>query len=470
MKHSLTVGTTYRKILGFAFPLFLGNLFQLFYNMTDAFIVNRTLGVAAFAGVACTVSTVNMVVGFTQGVTGGLTILISQAFGAKDEKGIKNSFALSLIVSLAVGVILTVLSIFNISNILKILGTPEDIFGNALAYLSVIFAGLLITMTFNLFANTLRAIGDSRTPLYFLVGSSIINIVLDLLFIIHFKMGVAGTAYATLISQLVASVLCFIRIRKYFPILSISKENFNLEKEKVKAALKLGIPMGFQNSIISMGVLALQFGANSLGTSAIAAYAIGVKIETVSLEPMRALGTAMTTFVGQNFGAKKYDRVKKGVREATIICLGISILMGGVLILRGNKLAELFLGEGHFEVVELTHQFVAIHAFVYPIVVVLTVIRFSLQGLGRPMVPTLSGFCELAMRFFAAFILIPIFNFTGLAVAAPIAWTAAFIPVILAYRSFLKEYREEIAIAESKNLHEDSESEYPDGIERAEIL
>ncbi|HAP9942988.1 MATE family efflux transporter [Enterococcus faecium] len=282
----LTTGTPAKLIFLFTIPLLVGNIFQQFYNMVDMIIVGQTIGKEALAAVGATGSITFLIVGFAQGLTAGLSIITAQRFGAQDFRGVKKSFAVATIISFTVTAILTVLSLVFLRPLLLLMQTPPDIIQQAQEFISVILGGMFASMAFNLLSNMIRALGDSRTPLFFLIFAVIINVILDLVFIINFHMGIAGAGYATVIAQISASLMCVIYIKRKIPLLQVSKSDFKIDKDTIFTHLNAGLPMAFQSSIIAIGAVVLQSALNSLGTDVVAAQAAAGRIDQFATQPM----------------------------------------------------------------------------------------------------------------------------------------------------------------------------------------
>lgn len=429
----LTEGRPYRKIIGFTLPILIGSLFQQLYNMADSLIVSRALGVQAFAGVSSTGSITFLILGFAQGLTAGLAVQISQSVGAGDAQAVKRHYAHNLVISTAVTALLTAFSLLGTDWLLNIMRTPADILDYARSYIRIIFGGMTASMFYNFFSNTLRALGDSKSPLYFLFAASGLNVVLDIVFILFTPLGVAGAAWATVISQGVSAVLCLILILKKVEVLSLKGYREPLQLSVLLQNLRLGLPMAFQSSIIALGTIFMTYATNRMGSMAVAAYAAGNKIDGIAVEPLRSLGMTMLTYTGQNYGAKKYGRILQGVRQSILIAAVLSLVLGLTMALGGRNLAYIFLGTHDREVLGQTALMLLVHGVCYMILGLLFLFRFTVQGLGQTLLPTLAGMMELVMRTIAAFFLVPKLEFLGAAVATPLSWLGALIPVAAAY-------------------------------------
>ena len=433
MTKNMTAGSPAKLILIFTFPLLIGNIFQQFYSMADTLIVGRTIGVNALAAVGCTGSISFLILGFVSGLTSGFSILTAQRFGAGDADGVKKSFAVSILLSAAVSLVLTVIAVWCTRPMLVLLQTPPEILDDAEAYLRIIFLGIPASVLFNLLSSVLRALGNSKTPLYFLVIACCINIVLDFVFILAFHMGVAGAGWATILSQLLSGLFCAVYIRRKTPELWIIREDFRLQRGNAAAHLKLAVPMAFQMSIIAIGSLMLQYVLNGLGSVSVAAYTAAQKIDSIATMPMNSFGATMATYAAQNYGAGKAERIRRGVFQCSLISVSFAFLMALVNIFWGSQLAAVFVGNGETEVLRLAKDYLVINGLFYFVLALLFIYRFTLQGLGNGLVPTIAGIMELIMRGFGALLLTGTFGFAGACASNPLAWIGACIPLAAAY-------------------------------------
>lgn len=390
-------------------------------------------GVQAFAGVSSTGSITFLILGFAQGLTAGLAVQISQSFGAGDAQAVKRHYVHNLVISISVTAILTALSLLGAGWLLHIMQTPSDISGYARRYIRVIFGGMAASMFYNFFANTLRALGDSKSPLYFLFVASGLNIVLDLVLILCTPLGVAGAAWATVISQGVSALLCLVLILKKVEVLSLKGYHEKLQMTVIFQNLRLGLPMAFQSSIIAIGTIFMTYATNRMGSLAVAAYAAGNKIDGIAVEPLRSLGLTMIAYTGQNYGAGKHKRILQGVRQSVLIAALLSLVLGFTMFFGGRGLAYIFLGTHDEEVLGRTALMLLVHGVCYMILALLFLCRFTVQGLGQTLMPTLAGVMELVIRAIAAFLLVPKLEFLGAAIATPLSWLGALAPVAVAW-------------------------------------
>lgn len=438
----LTKGSPAKLILMFTVPLLIGNVFQQFYNMVDMIIVGQTLGKNALAAVGATGSLTFLIIGFAQGLTAGLAIITAQRYGAKDYRGLKKSFAASVVISLIVTIVLTVLSLVFIHPMLQLMQTPPEIIDQAQTFISIILLGIFASMSFNLLSNVIRALGDSRTPLFFLIIAVIINVVLDLIFIILFGMGVEGAAIATVIAQVSSSVLCLVYIKKKIPLLQLRKKDFSFDKEEIRVHLNTALPMAFQSSIIAIGAIVLQAALNSLGTDVVAAQAAASRIDQFANQPMMSFGIAMATFSAQNYGAKEYGRILKGVKQTLMMSIGFSLVAGATVIFFGHSLMKLFVSSSETRVFELAQTYFNINGSLYWILAILFILRYTLQGLGQSKIPTIAGMMELLMRSFAAIILTGMLGYAGAAAASPLAWAGSVAVLLYSYLRSMKQLKQ----------------------------
>lgn len=443
MAKDMTSGKPIKLIWNFTIPLLIGNLFQQLYNMADTFIVGRTIGVHALASVGSTGSIIFLILGFANGLTAGLAIPLAQRYGAKDYLGVKRSFYVSILISAVVAILLTILSMIFCRQILEIMQTPVEIIDGAYDYLMVIFAGIFSSMAFNLLSNIFRSIGDAKTPLYFLVIACIMNIILDVVFIAGFGMGVEGAGYATVLSQIFSALACILYIWKKIPILRLNSKDFVAESSDVKEHVRISFPMAFQSSIIAIGAIIIQITLNQLGATAVAAYTAAQKIDQVAILPMMSFGVTMATFVAQNYGAKKYDRIWRGVRDCIKLSLTFAISVGIILNLFSPIFIRAFVGVGHEEVVELGAIYFITNGTMYSLLSLLFIYRYTLQGVGKTFTPTVAGIMELCMRAFAAVVLSNLYGYTGATMANPLAWLGSLIPLMIAYYLFKNKFPKE---------------------------
>ncbi|MCI9302886.1 MATE family efflux transporter [Clostridium sp.] len=438
MTNDMTRGNPVKLILLFSIPLLIGNIFQQFYSMVDTIIVGRFVGVDALAAVGSTGSMVFLVNGFATGLTSGFAVLVSQKFGAKDEKGLRKSVSSAVTLTVISVVIVTLISLICGKPLLKLMNTPDNIMADAYTYIKIIYGGLVTTVAYNLIASILRALGDSKTPLYFLIISSVLNVILDLVFIINFKMGVAGAAYATIISQGVSAILCLIYTYKKFTILRLKKEDFKVKKRYYYKHLKIGIPMALQFSITAIGIMTVQGALNVFGSTVIASYTAASKALQLVMQPAITFGVTMATYCGQNLGAREYGRIKDGVKACTKISIITSIVAGAVLIFLGKYFVMMFITNPDAEILKYAQQVLDISAIFFIPLGLIFIYRNALQGIGDSFIPMMAGAYELIARAIVAFTLPRYLEFWGICLADPVAWFAAAIPLGITYFKRIK--------------------------------
>ena len=443
MTNDMTTGNPVKLILLFSIPLLIGNIFQQFYSMVDTIIVGRFVGVEALAAVGTTSSMVFLVNGFVMGLTSGFAVLISQKYGAKDEAGVKKAVASSITLSIIATIIVTFISVISAKPLLALMNTPSNIMKDASTYIVILYAGNVAIIFYNMMAAILRALGDSKTPLYFLIVSSVLNIILDLVLIINFKMGVAGAAYATVISQGVSALLCVIYTYKKYKILRLKKEDFKVKKKYYRKHLKIGIPMALQFSITAIGIMTVQSAINIFGSTVIASYAAASKVLQLVMQPATTLGVTMATYCGQNIGAKRYDRIKLGVKKCVQISIITSLISAMVLIFLGKYFVMMFVSNPDAEILSYAQQVLNISAIFFIPLGLIFVYRNALQGIGDSFIPMMAGVYELVARAVVAFTLPKVLKFMGICLADPVAWFAAVIPLAYTYYKREKSFKYE---------------------------
>ena len=443
MTNDMTTGNPVKLILLFSIPLLIGNIFQQFYSMVDTIIVGRFVGVEALAAVGTTSSMVFLVNGFVMGLTSGFAVLISQKYGAKDEAGVKKAVASSITLSIIATIIVTFISVISAKPLLALMNTPSNIMKDASTYIIILYAGNVAIIFYNMMAAILRALGDSKTPLYFLIVSSVLNIILDLVLIINFKMGVAGAAYATVISQGVSALLCVIYTYKKYKILRLKKEDFKVKKKYYRKHLKIGIPMALQFSITAIGIMTVQSAINIFGSTVIASYAASSKVLQLVMQPATTLGVTMATYCGQNIGAKRYDRIKLGVKKCVQISIITSLISAMVLIFLGKYFVMMFVSNPDAEILSYAQQVLNISAIFFIPLGLIFVYRNALQGIGDSFIPMMAGVYELVARAVVAFTLPKVLEFMGICLADPVAWFAAVIPLAYTYYKREKSFKYE---------------------------
>ena len=452
MINDLTSGNPLRLIVLFSIPLLIGNIFQQFYNIADIVIVGRTLGIDALASVGAVAPLFFLIMFVIVGMTNGFAVVTGQRFGAKDYDGVRRSVTMSTILSTVFTLFFTFVCLILMGHILKWMNVPQEIYHNAYWYIQIVIIGLFTANFYNLLASIVRALGDSKTPLYFLIFASILNIFLALLFILVFHWGVPGSAIAVVLSQGISVILCIFYVKKYFPILHLKKDDWIFKtKEDLDFAiehLKVGLPMSVQFSILGAGILIIQSVCNSFGADVIAAMTAALRIEQIATMPMISFGIALAAFVAQNFGANNFRRIRISVKKASIINIHLSIVMAFIMHFWGSNFVQIFIGNQNPEVVKIAHDYLFISSLFYFFLSQIFIYRNALQGLGRATIPLLASIGELLVRAFAAIYLAVKFGYVGMFFSGPIAWVTAALVLAGGYYTnihrFVKEVQQNI--------------------------
>ena len=438
MELDMTKGSPSKLIARFIIPVIIGNIFQQLYNMVDTIIVGRFVGVDALAAVGATGSVVFLILGFTQGLTTGFTVMTAQRFGAGDKEGMKRSIGSAVILSVIVTVVMTTVSMAGVGTLLHWMNTPDNIFEMSKEYMLIICAGICWNVLYNLQASILRAIGNSIVPLILLFISSITNIVLDYVLIVYGKMGVGGAAAATVISQALAGVLCLIYIIKGVPALHVKKEHFRLEQQCVRNQLSVGIPMALQFSITAVGTILVQSALNLLGSMAVASYSVSCKVEQLVTQPFSAMGVTMATYCAQNRGVNDLERIKKGVKTANVMSAVYAVVIYGVIYTVLPYIIPLFTSEDVDMIYSYAKIYIGICGIFFIPLGMIFIFRNALQGCGFGFVPMMGGVVELVSRGVVAFIAAKMLSYTGVCCANATAWFTTGVFLLIAYRVLMK--------------------------------
>ena len=430
----LTLGSPVKLIFLFMIPMFIGNMFQQIYSFVDAVIVGRIMGIKALAAVGAASPMIFLIISFIFASTQGFAVVTAQKFGARDYNLVKKSAAAGFILSGALTVIMTIISAPLTFKMLLFLRTPDDIIYLADDYLFIMFTGIIATVFYNYSSNVIRALGDSKTPLYFLIFASVLNIFLDLLFILKLNMGIIGAAWATVISQGISTVFCMAFMFLKFPVLRLKKQDWFVNKDFLYEHLRIGIPMGFQMSVLTIGIIAVQYVLNSLGSTAIAAFTTAARVDQLVSQSLLALGAATATYTAQNFGAKKMSRIREGAKASVLIAFCLSIFCAVFILTSGEYITGLFMDVKDSEVIRLAMQYLRIVIIFFFFLGLLLIYRNILQGMGNVTAPLVSGIAELIMRVFAAFALGKTMGYLGICLASPAAWIAAAVVLYIGYK------------------------------------
>lgn len=438
-QNDMTVGNPMKLILGFTMPIFIGNVFQQFYNMADAIIVGKFVGNKALAAVGSTSTIMFLIYGFVVGMTAGFTVLTAQKFGAGDMKGMRRTVAGAGILSLIIGLILTILFMAFMKPLLILMNTPSDIFADAYAYIMIISGGILAQMLYNLLSSILRALGNSKLPLLFLIISAVLNILLDLLFIVVFHTGAKGAAIATVIAQGSAGILCLLYIIARIPELHLNKEDLHVGASIYKKQLGIGIPMALQYSITAIGSMMVQSSLNILGSTLVAAFTAASKIDQVVTQAYVAMGTTMATYAAQNMGAGYIKRIREGFKACTIMGVVYSVLAAAFIMTVGKYMTYLFVSEDISLIMSSVDIYLKCIGFFFIPLTIVNVYRNGIQGLGYGILPMMAGVAELIGRGVVAVIAGRMRSYVGVCLAGPAAWILASALLLIMYFHIMKQ-------------------------------
>ncbi|MBS6397625.1 MAG: MATE family efflux transporter [Clostridiales bacterium] len=452
MTKDMTAGSPAKLIIGFAIPMFLGMLFQQFYSMVDTVVVGKYLGVNPLAGVGSTTSLNFLVIGFCMGICNGFAIPVAQMFGAKEESKLRRFVTNSTWLCIGFSLVMTLVVVAACRPILELMNTPEEIFEYAYIYIVIIFWGIPFTFLYNILAGIIRSLGDSRTPVVFLAISSLLNIVLDFAFILIFHMNVEGPALATVISQGVSGLICLWYMKKKFPILKATREEWKPDVKYMKKLCFIGIPMGLQYSVTAIGTLVLQAAINGFGAAVVAGVTAAQKINGFISCPVEALGQTMAPYTGQNMGAGKLDRIGKGLRDASLMGFVLSGICFLITVLTGRQLALLFLDAAETRIIDYAYQFLLFCTGGYCLLTLVNTVRFTIQGMGFSIFAITSGLMEMIARILASVVIARYVGFWAICMAHPLAWLFADVFLIPAFfycrRKIAGQYKEQETIME----------------------
>ncbi|BBF41594.1 multi antimicrobial extrusion protein (Na(+)/drug antiporter), MATE family of MDR efflux pumps [Lachnospiraceae bacterium KM106-2] len=440
-ERNMTKGTPIKVILLFAIPILLGNVFQQLYNVADTAIIGNVLGDQALAAVGATAAIYGLIIGFANGMTNGFSVVLARFYGAGQKEEVKKTVALTMILTTMISIVLTLLSLLGLRPLLHFLNTPDSIITQSQRYLSIIFAFSIVTMFYNMFAGLLRAIGNSKVPLWALIVSTVINIVLDLLFVKGFSWGIGGAAYATVIAQGGSVILCILYIRHFCPLLVVKKEDICMDRKLIIELMTTGLSMGLMLAIVSVGSVALQSAVNGFGDKIIAAHTAARKIDDIFMLPLGTLSMAASTFASQNFGAGRMDRVKQGIKASILLAFiwsGISCI---VVLAGGGFMARMLTGSTNSIVIETAVKYITINIPFFFVLSILLILRSSLQGVGKKLIPLTASMIELLAKFIAVGMITPVLGYFGVCIIEPIIWSVCSIIVAIDFIRFIEKAR-----------------------------
>lgn len=438
MIHDLTKGRPANVILLFAFPIILGNVFQQVYSVVDSIIVGRYVSYQALAGVGITNGLTFFIFGFVLGVTSGLGIMTAQFFGAKNYTKMRQSLGTGFIICIGLSIILTILAVASINPSLKFMGASDDIYTYSHDYLAIIYYGLITQVAYNMVSCILRALGDSKTPLYFLIFSSVLNILLDYVFVKTFNWGVAGVAWATVVSQLISAIFCFVYVFTRYKELRLTRDDFRTSWSFIWEHLRVGLPMALQFSITAFGVIVLYAALNTFPTTYIAGFTTASKIQSLGMLVPISLGVAIANYVGQNYGAGNLVRMRVGVNSALIMSIGVCVVVSVTMALLATPLTSLFLDPkitGDLSpIYSASTQYLYVSALFFPFLFLLFIYRNALQGVGKTFMPLMAGVTELVIRVIASLLLPKFWGYQGVILVDVLAWVGACLLLFISYR------------------------------------
>ena len=450
MVQNMTTGNPVKLIVTFAIPLMIASIFQQLYNVADIILVGRLIGLKALAAVGASAPIYFTLMMITLGFTGGLTVITAQRFGAHDKEGVRKSVVHCIIASTVLSFTITLLLHFNMLNILRLMNVPEEIISDAYHFIIVLSSGLVMIVFYNLLSFFMRALGDSRTPLYFLIFSSILNIVLNIYLIYYLNFGVIGSATGTLIAIAVSVMACILYIRKKFPLLHVRRQDWKFDPQFMWQHLRIAIPMSLQFSVIAAGLLIIQAVCNSFGPDVIAAFTSVLRLEQVATQPLVATGMAIATYTAQNFGAGKIGRIRKGVLWASVISISFSLFIALLMRFTGKDLVGMFMKAQNEGVLQIASGYLHISTLFYLFLGQIFIFRNALQGMGRAQIPLLASFIELVARSVAAIYLAHKIGYSGIYYASPIAWLGAALVVAIGYFMTIRKLRKRFWYAHLK--------------------
>ena len=450
----MTQGNPVRLILAFAIPLFIGNIFQQVYSMVDTMVAGYCLGDTAIAAIGATGSLYNLIVSLAWGLNSGFALVITQSFGAHDVRRLKKAIAGTLLLDTGIAAMLTVLAVAFLKPLMRVMNTPEAIMDQAYSYMIVICGGVLATIVYNMFAGIMRSFGNSRTPLYVLIFCSIVNIGLDLLFVAVFRMGVGGAALATVIAQALSGAICGVYVWRNYGEYLPGKGDYRVEPAMLRELLSTGSAMAFMYSIVNLGTAVFQGAINRLGEAVIAAYTAGERIINMLMQPTGTIMDASATFVGQNWGAKAYDRIRDGLKRA----MAMEVLWGAaacaIVYVAGGTIIRFTTGTQNMEIVALAVRHMRVVMPFFPVLGILLVLRTAMQAMGQKLAPVLSSGLELAMKIIGAAWMIPAMGFGGIGVNIAITWSVMTAYLGLVYLMKTRERMREIILNDKKNTNQ----------------
>lgn len=453
MIKDMTSGSALKQVLLFSLPILIGNIFQQFYQLADIFIVGRLLGENALAAVGASAPVYFMFLIIAFSFTGGLTAITAQRFGAGDYDGVRRSVTHSIRASLILSLALTLLLIVTLKPLLRILNVPQVIFDDSYNFIMILGLAMVLLVAFNLLSGFIRALGDSKTPLYFLMFSSVLNILFNYILIKFCHLGVIGSAIGTVCAITVSVVCCIIYIRRNYPLLLLKKTDWRYNAWFMREHLNIAVPMSVQFSVLSLSIMIIQAVCNSFGAKIIVGFTIALRVEQLATQPLMAIGLAMATFAAQNYGAGKLSRIRSTVRKTCLLSFLLSLVMSSVIFCFGGYIVGCFLDNPDPFVVEIGVSYLSISMMFYSFLGMIFIFKNTLQSMGKPLYPVISGFVELGIRSFAAIWLSAEIGYRGIYYASPLAWVGGALVVFFGYYQNIYRRKEDDIRREYNELY-----------------
>lgn len=432
----MTVGSPIRLMIRFCIPMLIGSIFQQIYNITDTLIVGNTVGSGALAAVGATSSSTFFMLALAMGLTSAISILLSQAFGAKNEALFRRTLANSIYVVVGVAILLSIIGLVGARPLMRLLGTPEDILSDAAIYLQICIGGCFGQLMYNAASAALRSVGNSRVPLFFLILSCVLNVGLDLLFVLAFGWGVMGVATATVISQFIAAGACLVYLVKAIPMFRLSRANMRVDGKTLGSILKIGLPMSLQSMLLGVGDMVVTSVINSFGTSVVAAFSTVMRVNNLVSLSFSSISHSFSVYTGQNLGARDEKRIRAGVWQTSLLVTGLSLLSTLVVFLFGESMIRAFISAGDPQletIVEISGTMLRTYACFFPFLALIWLFNGALRGMGEIVVPMVSGFTELVLKVGLSVLLGAMFGYNGVWFAAPIGWALGMVPSVIRF-------------------------------------
>lgn len=429
----MTTGSPLKHILIFAIPLFIGNIFQQIYSMVDTMVAGYTLGDQSIAAIGATSSLYALLIDFASGLNSGCAIVVTQCFGAHDEKKLRKSIAGMIIIDTIITCLITISALTFLRPLMRFMNTPDSIFEQAYIYIAIICAGMLSTVAYNMFSAILRAVGNSKTSLYFLIISSVLNMGMDFFFVVVLGIGITGIALATVIAELVSALLCGIYVYRHYKSILPCKDDFKVSSDIIQELFSSGIAMALMYCVVDLGSVIFQRANNHLGEIIISAHTAARRIIGMMMQPLATIATASSTFIGQNWGAKKKERIHAAIRKVLFLEIIWSLLGCAVIWALGRFIVQFTIGTDNSDIISNAVMSLRWHLSFFPVLGCLLVLRTAMQAMGKKSIPIISSCIELGMKLLSAAFVIPNLGFFGTCITEPITWSLMLLLLVTAY-------------------------------------